>query len=75
MFTLPIIVFFVAKHVFREKAEPDNWAGGAAIIVVNLIIAGYCYQAYWEDMEDDNEQRIALDEDGPRVGVFKQRTD
>jgi VMA21-like domain len=73
MFTLPILFFFVARHVFRDKAEPDNWAGGAAILVTNLIVAGYCVAAFSE--EDEEAQKNKNDADGPRVGVFKQRTD
>ena len=74
MFTLPLLVFYIALYLFRERAEPLNWAAGCAILTVNLIVGGYCYQAYWEDMDDDSQKK-ALDEAGPRVGVFKQRTD
>ena len=72
MFTLPIISFFIAQHIFREKESADSWAGAAAILMTNVIVASYCYSAYVEDRdlkEEDNDAR------GPRVGAFKQRTD
>jgi hypothetical protein len=70
MFTLPIIAFFVSLHVFRDKAEPDNWAGGVAVLVTNLIVGTYCYKAYQEDRDEKDN-----DADRPRVGIYKQRTD
>jgi VMA21-like domain len=77
MFTLPIIAFFVAQYIFRHKAEPDNWAGGAAIIVTNLVVAGYCVAAFLETDEETSkgDKHSAKDADAPRVGIFKQRTD
>jgi hypothetical protein len=73
MVTLPILTFLIAQHIFRDKATPDNWAGGAAIIMTNLIVAAYCYSAYVEDEEEKASQ--INDEDHPRVGIFKQRVD
>lgn len=72
MFTLPIISFFVAMHIFANKEDPTMWAGGVAIILTNLIIAGYVYSAF---SEPDDELVCPGDADGPRVGAFKQRTD
>jgi VMA21-like domain len=71
MFTLPIIAFYLGLNVlFTEKEHPDNWAGGLAILVTNIVVFGYCYSAFQEpDDEPEN------DEDGPRVGIFKKRTD
>lgn len=71
MFTLPIIAFYFGLNVlFTEKEHPDNWAGGLAILVTNIVVFGYCYSAFQEpDDEPEN------DEDGPRVGIFKKRTD
>mmetsp|Transcript_31077 Transcript_31077/g.44122 ORF Transcript_31077/g.44122 Transcript_31077/m.44122 type:complete len:96 (+) Transcript_31077:121-408(+) len=71
MFTLPIISFYVGMWVFQSKKEPDNWAGGLAILVTNIVVAGYCYSAFSEEDEDE----FKTDAAGPRVGVFKQRTD
>jgi hypothetical protein len=72
MFTLPLVTFFVAQYFFRHKSEPDNWAGGAAILMTNIIISGYCYVAFKEDSDKTADER---DEAGPRVGIYKQRTD
>ena len=71
MFTFPIIAFYIGLWVFKEKEQPDNWGAGLAIIVTNLVIAGYCYSAFSE--EDDEEEDN--DASGPRVGIFKKRTD
>ena len=71
MFTLPIFAFFLGRWYFGDKTEPDNWGGGCAILVTNIIVGVYCYSALTEpDDEDDNNDRS-----GPKVGAFKQRTD
>jgi hypothetical protein len=74
MFTLPIAAYFIALHVFHNKLHPDNWAAAAAIIVTNVIVGTYCYQAYIED-EDEKSNTPQDDADGPRVGIYKHRTD
>jgi VMA21-like domain len=74
MFTLPIIAFFIAQYIFQHKRHPDNWAAGAAILVTNLVIAGYCVSAFTEE-DDTKLEKNKNDDDGPRVGIFKQRTD
>ena len=73
MFTIPILTFYVAQYIFRERERPENYAGAAAIVAVNLVIAGYCVKAFRED-RDENDKN---DDDaaGPRVGFYKQRTD
>jgi hypothetical protein len=72
MFTLPIFAYYLGLYIFSSKAEPDNWAAGLAIVVTNLIVAGYVYSAFSEeDIEDDDDDDAA----GPRVGAFKKRTD
>mmetsp|Transcript_18135 Transcript_18135/g.20927 ORF Transcript_18135/g.20927 Transcript_18135/m.20927 type:complete len:96 (-) Transcript_18135:233-520(-) len=71
MFTLPIVAFYISLSIFRNKKHPDNWAGGVAILITNMIIAGYCFSAFAEDDERNDKN----DELGPKVGVFKQRTD
>jgi VMA21-like domain len=70
MFTCPIIAFYIAMSVFAQKTHPENWAGGAAIIVTNIIVGGYCYSALTEEDDDDTNDRC-----GPRSGTSKQRTD
>jgi hypothetical protein len=73
MVSLPILTFLIAHNIFQYN---DNWAGGAAILMTNLIVAVYCYAAYVEDREElDSEQNNDNDEGRPRVGVFKQRVD
>lgn len=73
MFTLPLFAFFVcSNYVFSDKEEPMMWGGFAAVFMVNVIIAGYVYSAFSE--EDDTDTSDG-DEDGPRVGAFKRRTD
>ena len=83
MLTLPVLTFYIAQHVFRNMSEPDDWAGGAAILMTNLVVGGYCYMAYIEDLNDDTtnkageKQQQPNDNDAstPRVGIYKQRTD
>jgi hypothetical protein len=69
MFTFPILAFYIAMWFFAEKKNPDNWAGGAAILVTNIIIGGYCYSALTEEDDDPNDRR------GPKRGSQKERTD
>jgi len=68
MFTLPIIFFYAAMWLFSNKKNPENWSGGVAIFVVNIIVGSYCYMAWREDMDTN-------DESGPRKGTSKQRVD
>jgi VMA21-like domain len=70
MFTCPILAFYMAMWMFAEKKHPENWAGGAAIVVTNLIVGGYCYSALTEEDEEDLNDRS-----GPKSGGAKQRTD
>jgi hypothetical protein len=80
MFTLPIVAFYVAQHQFRHKADPDSWAAGVAILVVNLVIAGFCIHAFSEKDDDDaggatGEEEKKKKKHQPRVGAFKERSD
>lgn len=78
MFTLPFITYFACFHfVFQEKSEPSNWAGGAAVIVTNLIIGGYVVVAFNEPDPSEEEEQRGNDNDvlHPRTGVFKTRVD
>lgn len=73
MFTLPLLVFFVCTNfVFNKKEDPLMWGGFAAVMMVNVIIAGYVYSAFSEEDEFDTGDN---DESGPRVGAFKKRVD
>lgn len=67
MFTLPIISYYLGLYLFADKNQPDSWAGGMAIIMTNIIVAGYVISAFQEKDDDVREQ--------PRVGAFKTRTD
>ena len=71
MFTLPVLTFFVAQYIFSDKQNPDNWAGAAAILMTNVIVGAYCYVAYVEDRELQQDN----DANQPRVGIYKQRVD
>eukprot|EP00534_Pseudo-nitzschia_fraudulenta_P014462 CAMPEP_0201230966 /NCGR_PEP_ID=MMETSP0852-20130820/2617_1 /ASSEMBLY_ACC=CAM_ASM_000632 /TAXON_ID=183588 /ORGANISM="Pseudo-nitzschia fraudulenta, Strain WWA7" /LENGTH=115 /DNA_ID=CAMNT_0047522367 /DNA_START=241 /DNA_END=586 /DNA_ORIENTATION=- len=62
MFTLPFIAFYIAMLIFADSKYPENWAGGAAILTTNLVIGGYCYVAYIEDSDEN-------DENGPKKGL------
>ena len=74
MFFLPVATFYICYwYVFVEKTNPDAWAGGAAVIVANLVLAHYVVTAFAED--DDEVSDKDNDQYGPRTGVFKQRTD
>jgi hypothetical protein len=79
MFTMPIAAFYLGLELFANKQNPDNWAGGLAILVTNIVVAGYVISAFSEPDEDflKKEERSGggNDEDAPRVGAFKKRTD
>jgi hypothetical protein len=70
------------SHII-SKDNIDSYSGLAAIVMTNIIIAIYCYQAYFEDSgmktnnttNDDKLNNNNNDDDHPRVGAFKQRTD
>eukprot|EP00527_Entomoneis_sp_CCMP2396_P007850 CAMPEP_0198148332 /NCGR_PEP_ID=MMETSP1443-20131203/40884_1 /TAXON_ID=186043 /ORGANISM="Entomoneis sp., Strain CCMP2396" /LENGTH=80 /DNA_ID=CAMNT_0043812991 /DNA_START=204 /DNA_END=446 /DNA_ORIENTATION=- len=80
---MPILTFYLARDycLGRNFTSPDMWAGGAAIVMTNVIIGIYCYSAYIEDLNDEVAQKKIKnnknnnDDDQPRVGVWKQRTD
>ena len=85
MVTLPVATFY-ATHAYMVQVldyksfDADNWAGAAAIVMTNLIVGGYCYMAFWEDLEEQQQQAAAAtrhdnDASVPRVGIYKQRTD
>jgi VMA21-like domain len=78
MVTLPLLAFFAVQHlaVLWGASSPDNWAGAAAILVTNVVVGGYCYSAYLEDLNDPTKKDSAMnDADAPRVGIYKQRVD
>eukprot|EP00536_Pseudo-nitzschia_multiseries_P013332 jgi/Psemu1/298402/fgenesh1_pm.561_\ len=75
MFTLPFVAFYVVLALCKDKKHPENWAGGAAIVATNIVIAGYCYAAYIEDSNENENNDENNDEDGPRRGAAKQRVD
>lgn len=58
-------------QIFSHKKSPENWAGAVAILVTNIIVGGYCYVAYIEDSDDDDQN----DRSGPKSGQSKQRVD
>lgn len=83
MFTMPLIVFYLCQYyVFTERDNPEAWSGGMAIVTVNCVIAWYVVSSFSEDDDGgvDNNRRnteatLLKDEDGPRTGFNKTRTD
>lgn len=67
-----------------SKTYIELFAGGSAILMTNIIIGTYCYYAYCEDLYDqvtgevkiiNNDDDYRNDEDYPKVGIYKKRTD
>lgn len=85
MFTMPLIVFYLCQcYVFTERDNPEAWSGGMAVVTVNCVIAWYVISSFSEDDDingcvDDNrrntEATLLKEEDGPRTGFNKTRTD
>jgi hypothetical protein len=69
MFTAPFVAFSLGMWYFSDKKNPESWAGGMAIFVTNVIVAGYCYSAFNEEDDDPDDSAV------PRKGQHKQRTD
>lgn len=72
MFTMPFVAFYTAMQIFHSKPSPENWAGAVAIVVTNIIVGGYCYVAFVEDSDTNNDLN---DRSGPKSGRSKQRVD
>lgn len=75
MFTIPLITFYAARYCFRDRQEPDNFAAAAAVLMVNVVVAAYCFKAFREGDDDDEKEKKGNDDEIPRVGAFKKRTD
>lgn len=79
MFTLPIISFYLGQYyLFVKKQDPTMYSGGLAVLMANIVIAGYVVSAFSEEDEQLSEEEKRMgdnDASGPRVGAFKQRTD
>ena len=78
MFTLPILAFYLGMYLFATKSDPTMYAGGLAVLVANLVIAGYVVSAFGEEEPELTEEEKRMgdnDASVPRVGAFKQRTD
>lgn len=65
MFTLPFVTFFSIDYFLKHVHKIDDFTSNclsvlAAVVVVNLIIACYAYQALHEhvpeESKDDNEE-------------------
>lgn len=74
MVSLPFLAFYAALYYFRDRPEPLNYAGAAAVLMVNVVIAAYVVSAFYED-DADPSKRDDNDASAPRVGIYKQRTD
>lgn len=60
MFTLPFVAFFGVQHFMESKINSDTFttncvSAAAAVIVVNLIISCYVYQALNEPYDDEEQ--------------------
>ena len=53
MFTAPFITYFGCTN-FLDSGP--TWAGIAAIVVVQIVIFGYVFVAFTEDLEVDRER-------------------
>lgn len=71
MVTLPIAVFYLGMYLCSSKQHPENWAGGMAIVTVNLVVAGYVTCAFAEDNDDDTTSLARA----TTPKAFKERTD
>lgn len=65
MFTLPFAAFFGIQHFMTLEFQTDTFVTNcvsvlAAVIMVNLIISCYAYQALHESIEEkeQNEDRV-----------------
>jgi hypothetical protein len=70
MFTLPFLAFYGAMYTFSGYKNPENWAGGVAIVMTNIVVGGYCYIAYMEDRDTSTDGSSR-----PPQGSFKERVD
>jgi len=57
MFTVPLAVFFAARHFLAPPVLPPPWGEtlapvALAVLAANLIVVAYAYHAYWEDRKE-----------------------
>ena len=64
MFTLPLITYYLLDPYLGYKT-----ATAGAVVVVNIVIAGYVYSAFSEDDEEGGKG----EGEHPRVGIWKGR--
>jgi hypothetical protein len=63
MFTLPFIAFFGVQHILITEFHTERFVTNcisivAAVLVVNIIIGFYAYQALHEQDENDESSRL-----------------
>jgi len=68
MFTLPFVAFFGVQHFVSLKFHTDNFVTNcisvlAAVVMVNLIIFFYAYQALHESIQEkeQNENEVRME--------------
>lgn len=76
MFTLPFGAFFGVRHVLADKFDITGFPNTcysvlSAVIVVNLIIVLYAYQAYHETEYDSEGNEIV--QDTPKASQPKKK--
>lgn len=63
MFTLPFVAFFGVRYLLSDYYHLETfvvtvWSVAAAVLVVNIIIIAYAYQAYHEKEYDEHGNEI-----------------
>lgn len=66
MFTLPFVAFFGMQHFMVSKINSDTFttncvSAATAVIVVNLIISCYIYQALNEPYDEEETENDTIE--------------
>lgn len=66
MFTLPFVVFFSVRHLLTSQFHLETFTINcisvmSAVVTVNLIIAGYAYQAFHEQDDTGEDSKETSD--------------
>jgi hypothetical protein len=61
MFTLPFLAFYLVNELTSNNT---TYAVGAAVVVVNCVIAAYVYMAFNSPDDDDDDEEEGDDQEG-----------